>query len=142
MLARRSAALVATALLFAGCVAAPPSAPQQAASLCAGSGLTAASSQGGKTVVASFPSTVQVVLAWAAKGRSPEQVDTLTKLPGDAMVAFCYVDGDYSGYPQPPGGHVDYTRALYLVPAAGDPIQYWVGPSTANDLVGPDKANP
>jgi len=139
---KRLAQFLAVCVITSGCVAAAPTAEQQAQTLCSGPALTAAAATGGKSVAASFPTTAKTVLDWAAQGHSASQVAALAKIDPDSVVAFCYMDADYAGYPQPPGGHVDYTRALYIVPQGGEPIQYWVGPARPEDLVGPDKAAP
>ena len=49
--------------------------------------------------------------------------------------------GDYA-VPQPPGSSLTFTRAIYLVPAMGEPIQYAVGNSSNLAILEPAELAP
>jgi hypothetical protein len=114
----------------------------EATRLCAGPGLVVARGMGGTAVAGGFASTASDAVKWAAAGRSHVMTAPLENLAGTTLVAFCYIDGDFSGMPQPPGGNVAYIRALFLVPASGDPFLYEAGPRDSIAVVPPNRAAP
>lgn len=79
-------------------------------------------------------------VAWGAPTRSHVVTDVLATLPHDGLVAFCYYDGAFSA-PSMPGAE-PYTRALYIIPANGEPIQFAVGSAKTIPVLGPSVAAP
>jgi hypothetical protein len=135
--------IVCLALVVESCSAGPGAAAAvQAQDLCAGPGLVAARQIGGDAVTGAFAGTAVDVVAWASRGRSAALAEPLKRLPNGSFVAFCYFDGHYTDIPQPPGADLTYTRALYLVPASGDPILYEVGPASAIPVQAMDQTPP
>jgi len=118
--------------------------------LCAGPATDLASHYGsnGSTLVAEFASTGAKASAWIlAAGQSvvgdPKVAGDAKwePIPSAATVAYCYFEGDYTGFPQAPGADVEYTRMLILAPSGGAPEIFAVGTS-AMSLAGPAAAAP
>jgi hypothetical protein len=97
---------------------------------------------GGITLSAAFAATAGETTSWASRGRSASIIRPIAALPSGTTVAFCYVDGTYAAIPQPPGANIQFTRALVLAPATGNPILYEVGPSARLALLPPPNAQP
>jgi hypothetical protein len=118
---------------------APPSDATIAKTLCGGPGATLAqaSSSGSAALVATIASSGDQARAWiGAAGQHVQGNPKWEGLASASLVAFCYYDGDFTGFPQPPGANLTYSRMLVLVSNDGHAELFAVGNSSMS-LAGP-----
>lgn len=128
---RRTSLLLAVLVVVVAC---SKSGADLASDICAGPGLDYVRAGWGPEVqvVESVASDGRGVAEWlTTPGRpvSDEQVQSWRESIG--LVAVCYYDGDFSGFPAPQDVARTFDRMLLLVPQDGEPIVQSVGPRDA-----------
>ena len=92
---------------------------EQATAICRAAGVAMGWGTLG-TLVAAMTVAAGDVSTWALRvGR--DDAGAWQQRPPSESAALCYFDGEFSGFPVPPGATDTFDRVLILVPATGDP---------------------
>jgi hypothetical protein len=106
---------------------------EQATAVCKAAGVaTGWGTQG--ALVAAMTVTASDVTTWAVRvGR--DDAGAWQQRPPSESATLCYFDGQFSGFPVPPGAPDTFDRVLILVPAEGDPSLVAAGRKSTLPLV-------